>query len=166
LKKIMLLGVCAAALTLAVAALPAGAGATDPTGPRLSLLGGGNPSARTILANVPFHVRHGFRNVNGDATPQELQSSQVALTVDGVSQRGVVIQEFTTTKPRTLDGKFSLFNFPNGLPLNVDVYTPYVFVVTFTFKGEASLTQTVNVYVVEACQYGVQADGLQCQGPA
>jgi hypothetical protein len=165
LKKIMLLGVCAAALMLAVAALPAGAGPTDPTGARLNLLSSQEVSSRSILANVPFHVKHGFRTVAGDSSPQEIQTSLVSLAVDGVAQRGVVLQEFSDTKPRVLTGKFYLFNFPNGLPLNTTLQTPYVMVLKFTFKGEVTLTRTVNVYVMSDCEYGVQADGLQCQGP-
>jgi hypothetical protein len=145
-----------AVLAAAVVVLPVGAGVSTPTGVRLSLLGG---TSRGILADTPFYVKHGFRTVAGDSSPQEIQQSSFTLSVDGVSQRGVIIQEFSDTTPRVLTGKFSLFNFPNGLPVGI-----YTFTIAFKFQGKVILTNDLTVYVQTSCQYGT-FDNLQCSGP-
>ena len=147
----------AAMLALAVTALPAGAGATDPTGVKLSLLPGGG--GRAILANTAFHVKHGFRNIGGDATPAEIQQSSVKLAVDGVSYKGVILQEFTGTKPRVFSGKFSLFNFPDGLAEGT-----YVLTITFEFRGQVTLTTDTTIFSLPTCVNGT-VDGLQCAPP-
>jgi hypothetical protein len=148
----------AAMLALAVTALPAGAAATDPTGVKFSVLGGG--TERAILANTAFYVKHGFRIVDGDSTPAEIQQSSVTVSVDGVAQKAVILQEFTDTKPKTLVGKFSLVNFPNGLAVGTHSMT-----VAFGFRGEVILTRNFTLYSLATCEYGT-FDGLQCSPPA
>lgn len=143
----------AAALALATVALAA----TTPTGVRFSMLGGGTD--RAFQANTAFYVYHGFRTVDGDASPQEIQQSQITLTADGVSQKGSIVQEFTGEKPRVLSGKFYLFNFPTGLAVGHHTLT-----IEFWFKGENLLTRTYNIDSVDPCQYET-FDGLQCSGP-
>ena len=49
-----------AVLALAVGALPTGAASSTPTGAKLPLLGDPSHNERAILADTPFHVRHGF----------------------------------------------------------------------------------------------------------
>ncbi|MFL5944589.1 MAG: hypothetical protein ACJ74D_07635 [Gaiellaceae bacterium] len=105
----------------------------------------------TIQANTPFFVKHGFI-IDSTDTPADVQQSQVSLTVNGVSQKGAVVQTFSDTKPPTLTGKFYLFNFPNGLPVGT-----YTFVVTFTIRGQASaFTSTVEAV---NCPYGTITSG-------
>lgn len=148
-----------AAIALAVGALPVGAGTSTPTGARFSMLGGPDPAVRTIQANTAFYVKHGFRTVAGDASPQEIQQSSVTLAVDGAKKNGTIIQEFSDTTPRVLTGKFSLFNFPNGLAPGT-----YVLTITFTFQGKDILTRDITVYSLVTCQYGT-TDGLLCAPP-
>ena len=148
----------AAMLALAVTALPAGAGATDPTGVRLSLLGG-NSTERAIQANTAFYVKHGFRIVDGDSTPAEIQQSSVTVSVDGKKQSAVILQEFTDTKPKTLVGKFSLVNFPNGLAVGT-----HSMIVEFEFRGQVILTRNFTIYSLATCENGT-VDGLLCAPP-
>jgi hypothetical protein len=145
-----------AAIALAVGALPAGAGGVQPTGVRLSLLSGGPD--RAILANTPFNVKHGFF-LDAESTPNDIQTSQIRLTVDGNSQNGYVIQEFSTTKPPTLISKQYLFNFKNGLPPGT-----YAFQIQFVFRGEVILTVDRTIYSLASCENGT-TNGLLCAPP-
>jgi hypothetical protein len=158
-KRIITTFVTAVA-ALAIVALPAGAGNSTPTGVRFSMLGGADPASRTILANTAFYVRHGFRTVAGDSSPQEIQQSSIKLSVNGAKQNGIIDQEFSATTPKVLTGKFSLFNFPNGLAPGT-----YVLTITFTFQGKDILTRDVTVYSLATCQYGT-TDGLLCAPPS
>jgi hypothetical protein len=136
-----------AALAILAAVASAGAGSSTPTGEKLGISFGGTDS-RTILANTPFFVKGGFRVGDGDTT-SDVQQSQFTLSVDGVKQNGVIIQEFSDTTPRVLTGKFSLFNFPSGLPVGT-----YVFHIEYVIRGAVIQSRNVTIVSVASCQYG------------
>jgi hypothetical protein len=91
-------------------------------------------------------------------TVSDVQQSSITLYVDGVKQNGIIVQEFTTTKPPTLKEKWYQFNFPNGLAAGT-----YVFRIDFQIRGEVVLSRTVTVYA-QNCQYGT-TNGLLCAPP-
>ena len=150
----------AAALAVAVVALPAGAGNSTPTGVRLpGLFFGGTQS---IQANTAFYVSQKFvvddpaSGCDPCDTAPDVQQSSISLTVNGKAQNGSIILEFTDTKPRTLVSKTYLFNFPNGLPAGT-----YTFVLSFTIRGrDAGASPFTTTIVAQApCQYGTVASG-------
>ena len=56
-------------------------------------------------------------------------------------------------------GKFSLFNFPNGLAPGT-----YTFTITFTFRGQDTLVRNTTIFALATCENGT-VDGLQCAPP-
>jgi hypothetical protein len=149
MKKFILIAFALAALI----ALPSAgaAGNTTPTGVRLPTLF--CSCTVSIQANTAFFVKHGFV-IDSTDTPADVQQSSVTLTVNGVNQRGTVIQQLSDTKPPTLVAKFYLFNFPSGLPAGT-----YTFVLSFRIRGQVVGTYTNTIEAVN-CPYGTVTTGF------
>ena len=173
----------AAALAVAIVALPAGAGNPNATPTGIGLTGLLHTGDRTfsIQANTPFFVRNKFVVDDPNAgycggagqpvcdTSLDVQQSSITLTVNGKAQNAVITTTLTDTKPKSVYSKEYLFNFPSGLAANADGSPArYVFVETFTIRGQDVLVSPTNVDAVVTCQYGTiqsgQGAGLLCAG--
>lgn len=167
MKKRIVVSLIAA---VAVIVPSASAGSTTPTGSKLPFNFNRTNTSMAIQANTPFYVNGGFgvddpsSGCNPCDTISDVQQSQVNLYVNGVSQKGTVIQQFSNTTPRTLTFKNFLFNFPSGLPVG-----SYVFRVEYFIRGAVTYTNTVTIDAVASCQYGTVTTnpgaGLLCAPP-